>query len=413
MTLTPARVALISFIAVLISDVVVRVNSFIGLSNGSTLLMFVLQTVAVAGFLFLASRFVWRKQMPTAALLVFQLLMLWGLVSFTRGVFSISGYWEWKVLLLNYLPTILMPLVISLGLNFPIATRVLRFVLRRLFVLGFAFIPIALSYDTELYSRIVIPVTLFMLFVPYLKLRWKILIFVVALASVAMDLSYRVNVMRNATAVGLLGLYLFRHLLHRSTLNLIAGLALSLPLVFFYLGVSGTFNVFRDSLTMDYSVSVNEGGETRQSALAADTRTFLYQEVLYSMLKRGSSFLIGEGGGSGYESDWFQSTVLTETGRFGSEVGFLNTVLYSGAIGVVLYAMMLFIAVYHAINRSNNMLCKMLGLFLAFHWVIFFIEDIPKLDMNYFLIWFAIGLSLSHRFRALYDVELRNFLKVL
>lgn len=411
MILTPARVALLSFIAVLISDILIRINSFIGLSNGSTLLTIALQLVSVLGFVFLASRFSWREQMPSGLLLFFKLMMLWSLVSFMRGAFNVSGYWEWKVLMLNYLPTILVPLVLSLGLNFPISVKTLSFISRKVFIFGVFFIPFALTFDHELYSRIVVASCLFVLFTPYLKWRWRMLIVVVAFTSVLMDLSYRVNLIRNAVAFSLLGVFLFRDLRLRPAFNLAIAFAFITPLVFLHLGVSDSFNIFRDTLKLDYSVSVSDGGQIGESSLDADTRTFLYQEVFYSMRKRGSSFLTGEGGGSGYESDAFQSTVLTAKGRFSSEVGFLNTVLYSGAIGVLLYAAVLFIAIFYAVNRSNNTLCKMLGFFLAVHWVLFFIEDIPKLDMNYFFLWFAIGLCSSHRFRALSDVELREFFK--
>ena len=127
------------------------------------------------------------------------------------------------------------------------------------------------------------------------------------------------------------------------------------------------------------------------------------------MIKRDSSFIIGEGGGAGYDTYWFADTTLTERGRYGSEVGFLNTLLYSGAVGVFLYGLILFVSAFYAINQSNNYLCKMLGLFLAFQWVMFFLENITKMDLNFYFIWIAIGLCLSNRFRALTDVEVKQF----
>lgn len=407
--MTYSTIALLSFLALLFSDIVTRINSFIGVSNGSTLLTLMLNVLTVAGLLLLAVRFRWREKMPASALLIFKFMMGWNLISLARGIFSAEVYWEWKVLLLGYVFAILVPVAIVLGLSYETSTKTLRFILRWVFVYGFAFVPIAYAYDTEMYSRVVMAASLFILFVPYLSLRWRLLVLAVAVVSVAMDPSYRVNLLRIVISLGLLALYFGQGIIRKTVLNWIVGLQLCLPLLFLYLGVTDQFNIFRDTVTTDSAVTVVEGGEIRESNLSVDTRTLLYHEVFYSMLKRDSSFLIGEGGGAGYESDSFIDTVVNESGRASSEVGFLNLVLYSGAIGVVLYAAMLFTAAYYAINRSNNTLCKMLGIFLGAHWVIFFIEDITKLDMNFYFIWFTVGLCFSHRFRALTDVQLRAF----
>jgi hypothetical protein len=84
-------------------------------------------------------------------------------------------------------------------------------------------------------------------------------------------------------------------------------------------------------------------------------------------------------------------------------------VMRSGAIGVLLYALMLFVPAYYAINQSNNRLCKMLALFLAARWLLYFVEDMALVDMNYFFLWLTIGLCLSNRFRAMSDQQLKKF----
>lgn len=50
--------------------------------------------------------------------------------------------------------------------------------------------------------------------------------------------------------------------------------------------------------------------------------------------------------------------------RYASEVGALNTLLYSGIIGLLLYWIIFFYASYKAINDSDNILSRMLGLFI-------------------------------------------------
>jgi hypothetical protein len=404
--MTNSTIALISFICILIADIiVVLVNSEIRIISASTELVAALNFISVVGLLILGFKFRWKDKMPYSGLLVFKLFMAWSLFEFVRGVFNAHDYWDWKFLFLNYSFTILVPMAIVVGLNYETNGKTFRFILDRLFIFGFIFIPFALATNYQLYARVVTAVSLFILFVPYLKFRWRVLIFVVAIVSVASVVSYRSNTLRILIPMFLLLVYFSRQLIKTKVLNIVASVLFCLPLMFLYLGVTGQFNVFNENI-FDYEVSDTA---TTTKNLSSDTRTFLYKEVTFSMLKRDSSFIVGEGGGAAYETDAFSNLTLNERGRYGSEVGFLNTLLYSGAVGVVLYGLMLFVPAYYAINRSSNYLCKMLGLFLAFHWVIFFFEDFTRLDMNYYFIWLVIGLCLSKKFRALTDVEVKQF----
>jgi hypothetical protein len=178
-----------------------------------------------------------------------------------------------------------------------------------------------------------------------------------------------------------------------------------MPVVLLFLGVSGKFNVFSEN-KFDYEANITLQGESSSSNVSADTRTFLYKEVFYSMIKRNSSFIYGEGGAAGYQTDYFTDSVLNKKGRYRSEVGFLNTFLYSGVIGVLLYALVLFAPAYYAINKSNNRLSKMIGLFLAARWGLSFVEEVSQFDMNFFFMWLMIGLCLSNRFRAMTEAQM-------
>jgi len=405
-----STIAFFSFIFILIADIVSRVNTFIGVSNGSTELIALLNFVSVLGLLLLGMRYRWKGKLPYNGLLIFKLFMVWSIFTFFRGVFNASDYWDWKILFLSYSFTILVPLAIVLGLNFEISIKIFRFILNWLFIFGFIFVPLALLTDYELYPRIVAAVSLLLLFVPYLKFRWQVLVFIVAAASILMDLNYRANVMRILFSIFLLLIYCSKYFISQKIFNLLLGIFFCTPLLLLALGANGQFNVFTDN---PFEIEVISGSDSNSGIanLSNDTRTFLYREVTSSMLKRDSSFIFGEGGGSAYETDWFAHLTLNERGRYGSEVGFLNALLYSGLIGVMLYALILFSAAYYAINRSNNYLSKMLGLFLAFHWIMYFVEDITKLDMNFFFIWMAIGMCLSNKFRYLTDIEIKRRFK--
>ncbi len=274
MRIAYSTIVLLSFLAVLVSDVITRTNSFIGVSNGSTFLVLGLNVLAVVGLL-IVSRFRWCEKMPRTALIIFRLMLLWSLISLVRGGFNAQSYWDWKALVLVYLFSIMVPLAMVFGLNLTVSVRMLRFVLARIFLFGFIFIPVSLVYDTEMYARVVIAVSLFILLVPYLEWRWRILVLVVAAASVSMDFSYRINVIRILLPICFLTIYMFRGVIRRPILNAVVVLAFCTPLLFMFLGITDRFNVFRDSLVSDASVAVVEGGEVRESNLAADTRTFL------------------------------------------------------------------------------------------------------------------------------------------
>lgn len=409
--MTYKAIVLTSFLLTVIADIVVRLNSFVGQSNGATQFVTVLNLATAICLLTISAQYNWKDKLPSKALLVYMSLMAWSLFAFIRGMVNAQDYWDWKILLFNYLFQILVPFALVLGINFEVTTRMFRFILDKFYIVALAFVPISLSLDYELYPRVVSSVSLLILFLPYLKMKWKLFIVVVAVISVAMDVSYRVNVLRILFPTLLIVIYVYRNYFSTLFLNLFSSLLFVLPLIFLFLGVNGHFNVFNEQL-IDIEVGTVNDNSGEVTNLAADTRTLLYKEVINSMIMRDSSFVIGEGGGAAYETEIFSHITLNDRGRYNSEVGFLNVLLYAGFIGVILYASALAYAVYYAINHSRNFLCKLLGLFLAFHWVIFFIEDIPRMDLNCFVIWIAVGLCFSNRFRALTDQEVRNFLRL-
>ena len=404
----------IAFFFILIADVIVRLNSFIGISNGSTELVAALNLLSVLSLLIVGKSFGIKGDIPKSSLLFFRLFVLWNVISFARGVMNSTDYWDWKMLLLQYSFSILVPLAIVAGVHFEFLIKTFRFILNKLFLLGFAIIPIALTNDSELYARVMMAVSLFVLFIPYLKHRWRLLVVIVAVVSIAVDISYRVNALRVMFPFFLIALFLYRRAIPNGIFNFVLSIMLLTPLVLLYLGVNNVFNVFTDNLIDIFNTDVNSvaQGEIFTNDLSSDTRTFLYREVLSSMAYKDSSFIFGEGGSSAYLTDWFEHITLNDRGRYSSEVGFLNTELYSGAVGVVLYMLMLFIPAYYAINKSSNFLSKTLGIFLAYHWIIFFIEDSTDLDVNYFCIWVTIGLCLSNKFRSLSDIQVKQFFKL-
>lgn len=408
--MTYGQLSVLSLILIAIADVIIRVSSFIELPNGSTQAVTLFQFSSILILIVFCIRFEWNKALPRKVLLLLLLFMIWNIFQFFRGLYNVQDYWDLKFLLLHYLPSICIPFAITIGLDYQNHIKTYRFVFKVMLLIGFLFIPFSIVNDYGLYARVVIGIGLFLLFLPYVSRKWQYLLVTVSAISIFMDLTYRSNVLRLLVPILLVSMYFIfnKKLFLSKGLNFAAVFCFCLPLIILSLGVTDNFNIFEENI-FDYEVSGTNIGSSGVTNLATDTRTFLYQEVLWSMDSNNSSLLIGEGGGSAYESDFFSNYDVNYRGRYGSEVGLLNSLLYSGIVGIVLYASMLFISIYYGINRSNNYLTKMIAIFLAFHWILFFIEDRARFDMNNYFIWMAMGICLSNEFRAMSEADVKNY----
>ena len=147
--------------------------------------------------------------------------------------------------------------------------------------------------------------------------------------------------------------------------------------------------------------------------LLGDTRVFLYHEVLSTMNNR-INWLIGGGSSAYYDSVWFYDDGGTMKGkRYGTEVGILNILLRYGIIGVLLYGLLLFNVSRIAITQSNNRLAKMIGLLIAFRWLLSFIEEYTQYDLNFYFFWLIMGLVSTSFFRKMNDKQIRKYLQAI
>jgi|GEM_PF-723134 len=401
---------IVSFFCALFSDAIYYMSVSMRISMDATYFILTLKLISLSCLLAMSARLKWKLKFPAWPNLLFSLMIIWNVITIVRGGLLSKDYWDWKYLLLNTAYTFLIPYAVITGALYTYTASLFNAMVTRLFIIGFLVIPLTLKMDLEreLFPRgLMITVCFFILFIPYLKPKWRIVVACVAFVSVFIALGFRSNLIRIFAATGIMTMYYFRRFITSSMLKLTCLALLTAPLIFLFLGLSGQYNIFKptediDKYTFDYNNGTDEGN------LAEDTRTFLYQEVLSSM-QQNHSFWLGEGATAKYKTAYFDDEPGQTSGRYGSEVGVLNTLLYSGIIGVVLYALVLFSAIYYGINYSSNFLCKMLAVFLAFRWVVFFIEDFIQYDMNYYFLWMAIGLCLSKDFRALTDADLKTY----
>nr|AOE12625.1 hypothetical protein [uncultured bacterium] len=158
--------------------------------------------------------------------------------------------------------------------------------------------------------------------------------------------------------------------------------------------------------------SINGKGEEVDENLLADTRTFIYKEVLFSSIKN-DYWLYGRSPARGNDTVYFSDMDMVEnrSERLRNEVGILNVFTWTGLIGVFLYFLIFYKASYLAINNSNNSLSKFIGVYISFRWFNSWVAEISNFDLINFTIWLAVALCFSKTFRSMTDSELKSWVK--
>jgi hypothetical protein len=190
----------------------------------------------------------------------------------------------------------------------------------------------------------------------------------------------------------------------------------ALPFVFLFLGVTKTFNVFQidEYVKGTYTEKKIIAGQVKEMDLKADTRTFLYKEVIMSAIKN-NYILIGRSPARGNESEHFgeHAAIELKTGRYEryiNEVSILNIFTWTGLVGLVLYFFVFFKAVYLAIYKSNNFFLKVIGLYVTFRWIYAWVEDFNRFDIMNIVLWMLIAICYSEQFRNMSDADFKTWL---
>ncbi len=350
----------------------------------------------------------WKKQTPTS---IQKLIIYWfliNIINLIRGFFLADDYWDYKFLFLNGITFFIVSFLFFIGNSLFLTNYIFKIFIKYLFPLGFLLLPLTFVTNQELYSRIMIPISLFLLFIPYINNKNKILIIFISITSIFVALGFRSNIIKISFSLSLLFLYYFN--IKKYYINLFNVFIFLVPFILFSLAVTGTFNIFNGlSEEKKYNLVIND--KTNET-LSDDTRTFLYVEVLNHINKNGN-FLIGSGLSGSYKSEFFYDEGGASKGkRYLCEVGILNILLQYGIIGLLIYIVLLIKISYLAINHSSSYLAKMLGLYISFRFLNSFIEEYTQYDLNYFFFWLVIGLLSSNKFRSLNDKEIKKiFLK--
>lgn len=142
----------------------------------------------------------------------------------------------------------------------------------------------------------------------------------------------------------------------------------------------------------------------------ADTRTFLYFEVINDLLRTGN-LMFGKGSSGTYFSLYFQQTGGDSDARLTVEVGFLAYLLKGGVVAASLNISLFLYASYLAVYKSNSRYAIWIGLMLAVHVLILFVENLVALNIYNVCIWLFVGLAFSKSFRALDDAQIKDLMR--
>jgi len=268
--------------------------------------------------------------------------------------------------------------------------------------------------NRDTYGVYLAPISFLLFFIPVIPFRWKLVVIFFTAVVLFSDLGARSNVIKFVVPIILLSLYYVRFIPVK-LIETVRVILFIIPLVLFYLAVTNIFNPFKmnEYISGNYTQqSKNESGEVVEENLLADTRTFLYVEVLQSAVKY-NSWLIGRSPAHGNDTEAFADlkAVYGKAERYSNEVAILNIFTWTGIVGVLLYFLVFYKATYLAVNQSNNIFCKMLGIYLSFRWMYGWVEDSNGFDLNYLFLWIMLGLCLSKSFRSLSDKDVEEWVK--
>lgn len=94
--------------------------------------------------------------------------------------------------------------------------------------------------------------------------------------------------------------------------------------------------------------------------------------------------------------------------RYGSETGFYNLVLKGGFLYAFTYIFMLLIPAIKGLRHSNNMLCKVGGIYILMSLYELYPHGIMLFNVKFLMIWLMISLCMNPVVRKMSDLEIKQ-----
>lgn len=332
------------------------------------------------------------------------LFLFWNLIVIIRGLLDCNDYWDYKMVLLSKGPFLFFSLSIFLATELNLLRKILSFLMKYYLILSLLLIrPVFWSNTGRIISNL-LPLSLL-----FIK-RFKIWLLLFTFISIPFTWGARGWIIRACCGIFLAFIFylwessFLKDRVVNFILKLMYVLCITLPLIFVYLGYTGKFNVF----AMDQYISV----ENEKNIV--DTRSFLYEKV-NDKLESTKKTWIGLGGISSYWDDFFEDAdvyaELRNKGRMSTESGILNMYLYGGWIGAFLFSCLFWCSAYYGIYQSKNIVCKLIGSFLIFRWVVSFVDEPETWLCSNLMMYIFMGICLNRKLRNISNEQWFNWLK--
>lgn len=344
------------------------------------------------------------------------LFLICVLVSFIRGIFAAEDYFLIKNLI-NNTKSMLLPLCICAFSNPYVALAVLR-TWNKFIIYFVPIVCLKLVHDT--YAFILPPFYyLYTIFIHLIKGKW-FWISIIAILIIGTGFDNRSALIKLIFSTLLFVSYYFNKYISLIFLRIGHLLLFLLPFIFLYLGITGTYNIFQGfpeeedtTITIRGDFTLKEKAE--KSAMSADTRTFMYVEVLNSAYTH-NYIILGRSLSRGNDSATIgayeaKKNGLTRMERNFNEAGILNVFNWMGIVGVLLFTLIYLHSSTLALYFSNNYFIKNLGLAVSFHWAYSWIEEGFTFGLMDFTLWIIMALCSSPYFRSKTDNQINLWLK--
>lgn len=371
---------------------------------GSTAIWWLIQFSIIAVFIVGSVYFFKTENKPFIH--IFSLYLAWNIFSLARGFFVAEIYWDYKGLINNGF-ALLLSVVVYIASDKEKLQLILSYFIKFALPLAILTIPFL---NLGMWGWYMLPVSILIFFFPAVKLHWKIILLLISLIGIFENITVRSHVLKYSIPILLLFIYYFRFFIHPDLIIKTGQkILLIAPWIFFGLGVSGVFNVFKVKEYIDAEKITETVSVEGEQDITQDSRTFIYREVLQSAQKN-KYWLLGRSPARGNETEVFGDIKEEITGRrerLRNEANVPNVFTWMGIIGVILYFLVFSVASTVAINKSNNIYIKLIGLYVAFRWAYAWVEDYYSFNINTLTIWLMIGLCFSASFRQMNNMEVK------
>lgn len=331
---------------------------------------------------------------------VVKIYLIWGGISIIRGFFIAENYWEWRQFFYG-IGNVLLPAMVFMFKD-PV---VIKMILQKWIKWGLPLFCIISFWKVSVsaFHFILAPIFIIGCFIPLLKTQWKIIIIFFIIVMLVGDIGARAQIMK-AILVLILSLIVYlRNKIPFLFLKTIHWALYIIPITLLFLGITGKYNIFSES----QNKYKNLDNESNEVVLTADTRTFIYKEVIESAVNN-NYVLCGRTPARGNDSQVFGALNAEElkTGkyeRYMNEVCHPNVFTWLGLLGLIPWCLIYLTSSYLAMYKSNSFFLKVVGIFIAFRFFLGWIEDVNEFSISGLSVWMAIGIGLSPYFRNMDD----------